>query len=91
MLNEKDPTLKELAEAEKYWIKRCQLPMQEELLKSTVEGKLSRKAHIALENSGVESSKITGQYRNLAPKLDEDGIWRVGTRMSLHVPFTADG
>ena len=32
-----------------------------------------------------------GRYRKLAPKLDQDGIWRVGTRMRNFVPFTFDG
>ena len=31
-----------------------------------------------------------GKYKKLAPKQDADGVWRVGTRMSGHVPFTCD-
>ena len=32
-----------------------------------------------------------GRYRKLSPELDDDGIWRVGTRMRNFVPFTFDG
>ena len=32
----------------------------------------------------------TGRFRKLAPSLDTDGIWRVGSRMKHHVPFTKD-
>ena len=31
-----------------------------------------------------------GRYRTLAPTLDEDGVWRVGSRVRQHVPFTLD-
>ena len=31
-----------------------------------------------------------GRYRRLAPVLDEDGLWRVGSRVRHHVPFTFD-
>ena len=31
-----------------------------------------------------------GRYRRLAPKLDNDGLWRVGSRIRHHVPFTID-
>ena len=36
----------------------------------------------------AESGK--GRYRRLSPVLDEDGLWRVGTRIRHHVPFTLD-
>ena len=36
----------------------------------------------------AESGK--GRYRRLAPMLDEDGLWRVGSRVRHHVPFTFD-
>ncbi len=36
----------------------------------------------------VEHGK--GRYRKLAPVVDEDNIWRVGSRMKNHVPFTLD-
>ena len=36
----------------------------------------------------AESGK--GRYRRLAPALDQDGLWRVGTRVRNHVPFTYD-
>ena len=31
-----------------------------------------------------------GRYRKLAPVLDENGLWRVGSRLKNHVPFTFD-
>ena len=31
-----------------------------------------------------------GRYRRLAPTLDSDGLWRVGSRIRHHVPFTLD-
>ena len=31
-----------------------------------------------------------GKYRKLAPVLDEDGVWRVGSRLRNFVPFTFD-
>ncbi len=31
-----------------------------------------------------------GSYRKLAPKIDDDGVWRVGSRMKNFVPFTFD-
>ena len=36
----------------------------------------------------AESGK--GRFRRLAPKLDDDGLWRVGSRVRQHVPFTYD-
>ena len=32
----------------------------------------------------------TGHFRKLAPTLDDDGVWRVGSRMKNRVPFTHD-
>ena len=34
--------------------------------------------------------KGTGRYRKLAPMKDEDGVYRVGSRLKNHVPFTFD-
>ena len=31
-----------------------------------------------------------GRFRKLAPKCDENGIWRVGSRLKNFVPFTVD-
>ena len=31
-----------------------------------------------------------GRFRRLAPTIDDDGIWRVGSRIRQHVPFTFD-
>ena len=36
------------------------------------------------------SEKGTGRYRKLAPMLDSDGTWRVGSRLKNFVPFTLD-
>ena len=36
----------------------------------------------------AESGK--GRFRRLAPMLDDDGLWRVGSRVRHHVPFTTD-
>ena len=32
----------------------------------------------------------TGRYRKLAPEMDKDGTWRVGSRLKNFVPFTFD-
>ena len=32
-----------------------------------------------------------GRYRKLAPTVDVDGVWRVGSRLKNYVPFTFDG
>lgn len=32
----------------------------------------------------------TGRFRKLAPTVDDDGVWRVGSRMKNRVPFTKD-
>ena len=36
----------------------------------------------------VESGR--GRFRKLAPSVDEDGVYRVGSRLKNHVPFTED-
>ena len=36
------------------------------------------------------AEKGTRRYRKLAPVVDEEGIWRVGSRLKHHVPFTLD-
>ena len=37
------------------------------------------------------SEKGTGRFRKLAPVVDLDGIWKVGSRLKNFVPFTFDG
>ena len=39
-------------------------------------------------SKAVESG--TGRFRKLAPTLDDDGVYRVGSRMKNRVPFTRD-
>ena len=36
------------------------------------------------------ADKGTGRYRKLAPVLDAEGVWRVGSRMRSKVPFIVD-
>ena len=36
------------------------------------------------------SESGTGRFRKLAPTLDDDGVWRVGSRLRNFVPFTVD-
>lgn len=36
------------------------------------------------------SDKGKGRYRKLAPVLDKEGVWRVGSRLRHFVPFTFD-
>ena len=38
----------------------------------------------------VSADTGKGRFKRLAPSLDEDGVWRVGSRMRQHVPFTVD-
>ena len=45
-------------------------------------------AHQTAELELAKSGK--GRFRRLAPKLDDDGLWRVGSRVRQHVPFTYD-
>ena len=54
-----------------------------ELIKSSQEG-LVAELNLAVE-------KGEGRFRKLAPTQDEAGVWRVGSRMQNHVPFTEDG
>ena len=37
-----------------------------------------------------ELSNDKGRFKKLAPTLDDDGVWRVGSRMKYRVPFTKD-
>ena len=49
----------------------------------------------AANNLAVDCSRDkkarTGKFRLLAPWKDQEGVWRVGGRNRLTVPFTADG
>ena len=38
----------------------------------------------------LAADKGVGRFRKLAPLLDEDGVWRVGSRLKNFVPFTVD-
>ena len=38
----------------------------------------------------LAASSGTGRFRKLAPMKDEEGIWRVGSRLRNFVPFTKD-
>ena len=38
----------------------------------------------------LASQNGVGRYRKLAPICDEDGVWRVGSRLKNFVPFTED-
>lgn len=73
------PTAGELWYARQYWIRRAQEVILSDLQKS-----------VARESSGKDPNKqvVTGKFKRLAPFCDEQGIWRVGSRMQSHVPFT---
>ena len=52
---------------------------------------LIRYAQKEIEPELMEASQSgKGRFRKLAPVVDEDGIWRVGSRMRNLVPFTVD-
>ena len=38
----------------------------------------------------LAKDKGAGRYRKLAPSCDDDGVWRVGSRLRNFVPFTSD-
>ena len=44
-----------------------------------------------IESELLLSDEGKGRFRKLAPLKDEEGVWRVGSRMRNHVVFTADG
>lgn len=80
----KEPTIQELDEAVLYWVKKAQEMMEADLAKSVPREKTGR-------GDPALRVKITGRYKALAPKKDENGVWRVGTRMNSCIPFTNDG
>ena len=41
-----------------------------------------------LSEGRIIRMKIVGRYKSLAPFMDKDGIWRVGSRARNFVPFT---
>ena len=43
-----------------------------------------------IEELTEAKEKGTGRFRKLAPVVDEEGIWRVGSRLKNFVPFTFD-
>ena len=47
-------------------------------------------AQTEIEQELEKSVKGKGKFRRLAPKKDEKGVWRVGSRLQNHVPFTHD-
>ena len=97
------PTAEELKEAKEYWIRRCQATIKDELEKSAAPEQVDKLRGTAEPPTGIrektsggkrddrEFVAVTGQFKRLAPKQDSEGIWRVGTRMSAHIPFTSDG
>ena len=50
--------------------------------------KFSQKGMVKELKEAAEEGK--GRYRKLAPAVDEQGLWRVGSRLKHHVPFTLD-
>ena len=50
--------------------------------------KFCQKGMIKELKQGAE--KGTGRYRKLAPSVDKEGVWRVGSRLKNYVPFTLD-
>ena len=66
----------ELKEAKMVWIKFVQTPMEEDLHNSVSEGGVRKKVH--------------GPYKRMSPYRDEDGVWRIGSRMRDFTPFTED-
>ena len=51
--------------------------------------KFSQKGIVKELTEAAEEGK--GRFRKLAPVVDQDGVWRVGSRLKNHVPFTLDG
>ena len=60
-------------------------------LKTAKLGLIKFSQQSMVEDLKQAAEKRTGRYRKLAPMVDEDGVWRVGTRLINHVPFTFDG
>ena len=42
-------------------------------------------------DSSRDKKARTGRFKQLAPWKDQDGVWRVGGRNRLTVPYTSDG
>ena len=74
------------------WILRIGVPSGPLTAEEVQRGKLLLLRHAQKEMLPelelAESGK--GRYRRLAPVLDEEGLWRVGSRIRHHVPFTFD-
>ena len=74
------------------WILRLGVPSGPLLAGEVQRGKFLLLKHAQKEMLPelqlAESGK--GRYRRLAPVLDEEGLWRVGSRVRHHVPFTFD-
>ena len=53
---------------------------------------VQRKIDLDMQHSvgSSDGGKVHGQFKQLSPYLEEDGIWRVGSRMKEFTPFTKD-
>ena len=75
------------------WILRLGSPAGPLTVDEIKQSKLVIVKHAQKEISGELSEAVesgTGRFRKLAPTLDDDGVWRVGSRMKNRVPFTRD-
>ena len=79
---EKPILAKEIEQVEGFWVKVSQEEMAVEMEKSRRE---------KYDSKGKMKSRITGRYRRLAPQKDENGTWRIGSRLGSIVPFTNSG
>ena len=77
------------------WMLRVAFPVTSNVL---LPSELSRAKAILLKYAQKDSVKDLleaekegkGRFRKLAPLQDDDGLYRVGSRMKHHVPFTHD-
>ena len=75
------------------WIMRLLAPSSGPLLAAELRRAkrlLLKYAQNDIRSELLASKSGKGRYRRLAPDLDEDGLWRVGSRIRQHVPFTFD-
>ena len=77
-------------------LRACQRPLPEHIELSAENVQAAKTYLIKFVQKGMkkeleEARDGKGRYRKLAPVVDDKGVFRVGTRLKNHVPFTFDG
>ena len=76
------------------WVLQCWKKMYGYLRCEMIKASKTKLVKIAQEEMSDELKKAAdegkGRYCKLAPVCDDDGVWRVGSRLRNFVPFTFD-